>query len=41
MITTTPLAQELKTIENMLPLLIPLFIVWLFIAILRKSKSPV
>jgi Phospholipase_D-nuclease N-terminal len=34
LITTTPLAQELKTITNMLPLLIPLAIIQLALMII-------
>ena len=34
MITTTPLAQELKTIENMLPLLIPLYVIQLALMVI-------
>jgi len=34
LITTTPLAQELKTIENMLPLLIPLYVIQLALMII-------
>jgi len=34
LITTTPLAQELKTIENMLPLLIPLAVIQLTLMVI-------
>ena len=34
MITTTPLAQELKTIENMLPLLIPVAVIQLALMVI-------
>ena len=34
MITTTPLSQELKTISNMLPFLIPLFVIQLALMVI-------